>query len=55
VKQYAVKEEQESHQCCKELREENQRLREVLMYLASERFCTPHMRVKIFSALNPDK
>lgn len=55
MNQYAKKEEQNAHQCCKLLKEENQRLREVLLYLAEERFCTSHMKVKIFSALNPNK
>lgn len=47
--------EQNTNKCCEDLKRENQRLREVLLYLAEERFCTPHMKVKIFSALNPDK
>jgi hypothetical protein len=38
---------------CTDLKEENQRLRDVLTYLAAGQFCTPHMKVKIFSALNP--
>lgn len=45
--------DKKSSQCCRELKEENQRLREALMYLSSERFCTPHMRVRIYEALNP--
>jgi len=43
------------HNCqhCADLKEENHRLREVLTYLAEGQFCTSHMKVKIFSALNP--
>lgn len=40
-------------QHCSDLKEENQRLRDVLTYLAIGPFCTPHMKAKIFSALNP--
>jgi len=48
-------EEVMSSECqkCSELEEENQRLREVLTYLAIGPFCTLHMKTKIFSALNP--
>lgn len=53
--QYNVPQEKESNDCCQELKKENHRLREALMYLADERFCTPHMRVKIYEALNPNK
>lgn len=40
---------------CQEYKEEIRRLREVLLYIAGERFCTQHTKAKIFSALNPDK
>ena len=40
-------------QHCADLKEENQRLREVLSYLSTGPFCTAHMKAKIFSALNP--
>lgn len=40
-------------QYCADLKEENQRLREVLSYLSTGPFCTAHMKAKIFSALNP--
>lgn len=53
MKKYANNQEEGSNHCCKDLKYENQRMREVLLYLAEERFCTPHMRVRIFEALNP--
>ena len=40
---------------CQEYTKEIQRLREVLLCLAEERFCTLHSKAKILSVLNPDK